>query len=188
MEQIGNKINNLPNLSSIDFQIPELATFDKLNIINNKTLDVSFEGVPVKIKIIGGSYFKEANLHRVDVLIRISTKTLENIAKINIHMEENQDKTYKAGTYVINKNRELKNLGRTLWEISLKLIQKSANKWNASITHEVFRMPLMHLSEDKWNKLFFPLLEKHGYRYVKNSDEGSLWDEKWEKTYFPDKK
>jgi hypothetical protein len=93
---------------------------------------------------------------------------------------ESENGTYKASTDVVNKDRKIKRLGQTLWEISLKLIQKFADELGVSVTHEVFRMRSRGLSQDKWDELFIPLLKK--YRYIKRGDDI------WELSYFPHKK
>ena len=116
--------------------------------------------------------------------IEVSTDTAKNIANIKLNIFKHPDETFRVRTHVQNKDRTMKGLGRALWELSLKLIQKFADERGVSITHEVVKDPYMDLSKDKWDELFSPLLERHRYTFKTRNNPY----ETWERVYLPHKK
>jgi len=173
-----SNINNLPNLESLDFKTPKLATVNEPRIDEIETLQVVFHGTSLELNIKNIGSFDDG-LICMDIYIEVLTEMKKNIADIHVNVVKNKDGTCRANTNVKNKNREMKRLGRTLWELSLQLIQKLADKWNIPIMHEVSKAPDPRWRNNKWDELFTPLLVKHEY--------SSKGEDSWEKIYLPQK-
>lgn len=183
-------IEKIPELQSFELRIPEFK--DKLPIEGEK-FKVMFNRQVLEGDII--SEVKKNDLI-INVLVKPIKKkiapeiskvkimqfTPERVAMIKITFNNAGGQFYTADTIVNNPFRELKALGRTLWESSLPLMQKFADKFDATVVHEVMRQPSEGLDRDKWDKLFLPLLGKYGYRQ-KEEPLSYLW----EKTYPPSK-
>ena len=90
-------------------------------------------------------------------------------------------------TSIKNKDRSLPGIGRTLWEVGLKYIQKIANEYGLTITHYITKYPHEGLSPAKWDELFVPLLNKHGYskKTFSNPNLNRLVPNSYEKIYTP---
>ncbi len=178
----GSTINTAPDLKTMQFRTPELATPEKREILKEENRNVLFNGSPIKLHIRTFSFFdKSANqIPSVQIEINISTKNTKDVARIFVVVVKDRNEKCTATTNVRNLDRELEALGRTLWEISLKLIQQLTNKLDSPVLHKVTRLPKNGLSEVKWNELFFPLLIQNGYTRER--------DDKWLKTYLPAQK
>ena len=183
------KIKKVPDLTAVDFTIPELIISEKRSINKNEIFEVVFNGIPLFFNIeflsIPNNLY---NLHRsfyLDIVIRAARTREINVqtiaAEIVLKVRENYpDETLIAETSVSNNDQKLVGLGRAIWEMALQLIQKIADRSNTSITHIVERASAFWLSEDKWDKLFLPLLEKYGYISTRRG--------KWKYTYMAHKK
>ena len=105
---------------------------------------------------------------------------LERLVRDGISLSEN-NREYIAKTNIRNNDRKIRNLGITLWQISLGVIQKFVNKYNHPIVHEVIVERSGSLGIDKWEIIFEPLLKKYGY--IKLEDDVGVYC--WEHTYDP---
>ncbi|MDO8626713.1 MAG: hypothetical protein Q7K39_04680 [Candidatus Magasanikbacteria bacterium] len=75
-----------------------------------------------------------------------------------------------------------KGTGVILYEKLLNFVATAANRFDKPVRHQVTRVPGMAeriMTKAQWDKIFSPLLTKHGYRSTNNGDT-------WEKTYQPD--
>ncbi len=184
MDLEGSKINYGPSLENLVISVPKFATPEDRDVKEEVTRKAVFNGVPVRVVVSSKSYFeKKVNqMPLVEVLIIVSMKTEidVNAASVSIVVNKDRDGECKATTKIENTNRELKGLGRTLWEVALQLIQQFADKLTSPVTHRVNILTTHGLSDQKWHELFSPLLEKHGYKQKYNN--------LWERTYLPNKK
>ncbi len=179
------KTEKIPDFTSLEFEIPNLASADEKKNTIEQSFRAVFNQVPIRIDIFTEVDDFHRNTSDSDVSLvylefKISTNEQENIANLQITIRKNKDGTYKSTTAILNTNRELKGLGRVLWEKIPNLMEKFAIKFNASVLHEVERDPNKSLTIEKWNELFYPILEKYGY---KRTMAGF-----WEKIYRPENK
>ena len=184
IEEPKTKIENIPDLNNIDFGILKFPNQPGQEFEQRKDLKVLFDGIVLDLHIESSMLTGKYGWMHLDINLNISKNSLE-IANINLAIVKEKIYFAKVSTEVENKSREINGLGRTLWEISLKLIQKIANEFNISVKHEVVKDPRNGLSGIQWNRLFLPLLEKHGYKKT-HADAKYMW-EKWERTYLPNK-
>ncbi len=178
--------NKQTNLEKLPIKIPRLATPEEREVKENSVFNIIFNGIPLTINVSFVSEFekKKGNMPLIEVSIKIYTEPAKEDYSAGISISINKDeKGYcKATTVVANKERGLKGLGRVLWEMSLNLIQRFADKLGVPVNHKVSKMPRHGLTDKKWNELFLPLLQQHGYE--QDYPNPSLW---W-KTYSPEKK
>lgn len=175
------EIAKIPELKDLDFEVPSFSIIEDVPITKIKTIDATFNGAPITINIENDSYLDHEDCLYIQVKIEIFFQK-EIIVKYSLLVEQlNDEKSYIAETSIDNFDKVvLKGIGRALWENLLKLIQKLSIKLNATVKHKVTRLPPRPtLKTEKWNELFFDILERHGYK-EKTKGIGI-----WEKTYFP---
>jgi len=176
-----HKDNQPCRLEDFEFEMPRLATDEEPEVADDRTFKVVFNGITLDLNIENVSKFDEYGGCHLSLKVKVDKERLKNIANIEIEFDKRKDEEWKAYTNVFNGDRNISGLGRTLWEVSLKLIQKFTDKWDVSVTHTIMRIPKNGLSFSKWNELFFPLLDKYGYAH----GEGELYT--WERAYLPNK-
>ncbi len=98
---------------------------------------------------------------------------------VTFHKDSTQDE-YVSSTNVKNDMRIIPGIGRALWLLSLKVIQKFAAQSEAKVRHSILKSPSNGLDSKKWDELFLPLLKSNGYTQISIGNR-----EMWEKTYLP---
>jgi hypothetical protein len=174
------KVSPVLDLESIDLEIPKLANAQEPIQKEKESLKVLYDGVLLDLNVNYFSSFEDDSGLSFWIWLAVSTEKPKDLAHMIVEVKRKKYGGYVATSSVENFIRERKGLGRTLWEISLKLIQKLVDESGIHITHEVYKEPSHDLSVSKWDELFLPLLEKHGYKKVKTNA--------WELTYLPHKK
>jgi len=142
---------------------------------------VIFNHVALNINIRKISRFGEG-LPLIEIIIGVP-KISDKIVLSSISITKDKDGEYIVETNIRNDYREIPGLGMALWELSQTTIQKIAVQLNKSITVVVNQQPSQGLSDNKWNKLFLPLLNKYGYKKV--DYVGDIRDNLWERIYTP---
>lgn len=179
LNQLNQSKEALPELRNLDIQIPEIFVKGE----NTQTIPVSFNGKIIELHIFTRDFSEELPSNMFTVLVRVlkepSGSLKDSVANVYIVFEKNKE-GFRATTGVSNSDRTLKGLGRELYDLSLKLIQKFARKHNAPVTHMILKLPDSGLSTEKWDELFLPILEREGYKQV-----GDKAESMWEKTYLP---
>lgn len=167
MERPKIPANSISELERLDIDIPDNFDFHSPNITLPKR--IIFNGKPFDLKVENSS-FQHENSSVAEITFSTATASIEYGVVLALTITEIGEGRYKATTYITNRDRSVPGLGRALWEMSLKLIQKLAEAKKVFIIHEVMKAPNFDLSnmnpnqEDrKWDELFVPLLEKHGY-------------------------
>lgn len=186
MKTLEPRMDSAPSLETIDIPI-RLATEEESTITKEDTyLNATYKGIPIRLRIRNSGSFRDGLVSLINIKVNVSTPKEIDVAYVHVKVVEGMNQRYIADTDVVNKDREIKELGRNLWEVSLKLIQQFADRLNIPITHVIARLPDQNLSKDKWDELFIPLLSKHGYKEILSGS----WVEsyQWEKTYLPTKK
>lgn len=170
----------LTDIRNIDLEIPQFSELGTRDPIRGNYRGL-YNGVPVELRVTHFSYDKDE--YETSLLLSHASGVGARIIIILVKNKEG----YLGMTEVDNfdspdpgkKERVLKGAGRALWEFAPKVMQKYANTLNKEVRHLVIKDPDPSLSPEKWDKLFIPLLEKHGYK---------KWDGDnyhWEKTYLP---
>lgn len=187
MESEFSAVNKIPDLMDIDIPLPEFPMVNQPARLlpESEPLKALFKGTPIEISIKSGTYLNGDNSLTPEMTLKISTKTANNIVSAHIYFSKRTEMLNKVGILVSkSKREELKGegLGRALWEASLKLIQKFADKSNIPVVHQVKRSP-SGMDEDKWDELFIELLRRHQYQETEGHSRKT-----WEKTYTPQTK
>ena len=178
------KLRTSPNLETLPIRLLEFATPENRDVSQEENFETNFEGVPVSVNVKIKSFFEKKmnQMPLIDIIITVSTKTEKDVEAASVKLSVLKDKNGKAfaSTKVGNYNRELKGLGRTLWEVALKLIQQITKKLEVPVKHQVSRVTCGGLTNQKWNELFAPLFEKYNY--------SKRFPDLWEKMYLPKEK
>ncbi len=162
---------------SLDIKVLDFATEETSGGKDYKEFEVSYRNTPLTLSVEQEATFSAmSGDSEIRLTIALTNGTDHAFTKITV--KKKKDGTYSVETDVTNDIRKMPGLGRGLWEMALPVIQKMADQWNSPLQHEVKKVPYKKLSLEKWDTLFLPLLEKHGY---------TPHGEAWTKTYSPKK-
>lgn len=182
------RVRETVTLENLEFKLPKLGTEQKPGNTSIEEFDVVFNNIPVRVSILSHSFFdtdRRELAAKTTISVSLSS-SLDRSAIIFIDIKQLGKELYEGKTNVINfdssqkpkTERQLQGIGRALWELSLKIIQRYADALKSQVVHTVQRDPIMGLDDEKWEELFLPLLRKYGY---KRSGVDT-----WEKTYLPE--
>ena len=152
--------------------------------IDPQTIKTVFNGFPLSFVV--RQCFKDLEFYtKLDINIDAKDgKTETPIASLHLIIVQDAKGVCHATTNISNEDRSVSGLGIAMWENAPEIIQKVSNKLNLAIRHLVRKQPRRGLPLTKWDKLFLPILEKHGYLA---QPLGHL-EENWVKWYKPEKK
>ena len=174
-------------LEDLDLKVPEIDTSNKQLIRTNEgPFKIQFGGNNLNLRIQNSSSYEaesgDSALFIDSVILRdIDTTETEtgSVPLITISIVKH-DNTCTASTNIENQDRSVKGLGVSIWKISLKFIQNVANTLDFPVKHKVRRAPSNGLTDEKWDKIFLPILMQ--YNYQKKGED------LWEKVYTPEAK
>ena len=185
MKTPDSGMNNVPDLESLPIRLPGFISIsgNEKPVPKKDSYQAIFKGVPIIAEVETLSSMVRDKIPTIEMTIKVSTKPndINNVTlSITISKEDREDEAM-ATTGIENAAQDLKHLGlgRAMWLISLKLMQKFADEFDMAVTHKVIRMPDLGLTGAKWNELFLPLLNQHGFVKVGSNE--------WEKVFEPQK-
>ncbi len=177
---------NNPKLSDLNLEVPKIPIIDGPKNEYTESFKATFNNIPLTVQIESEVVPNGItdNLGVIILRIVILTENKEYIASSEVSFTKySENGVYEAVADVTsNKNKDikLKGIGRAVWEMSLNLIQKFADKFNTTVIDKLHRLPREKLPVEKWDELFSKLLDKHGYLHEGGNE--------WTKIYKPNKK
>ena len=172
-------MNQPPTLENLPICLPGFISDNEKSIAKKDSYRTIFQGIPITADVETVSSVWRDKIPTIEMTIKVSTKPGDiNTVTLSITiLKEDWGNGATATTGIENATQDLKHLGlgRAMWLISLKLIQKFADDFSTAVTHKVIRMPGLGLTGAKWNKLFLPLLDQYGFVKIGSNE--------WEKVY-----
>lgn len=174
-------------LEDIIIEPPETAipTPENRKSIKTKEVEVDFKNNTLKLLIEKTSMLAATDDRTVDYIIVSALCDNECLSTLEIDTEMEQGK-YIGTTTVYNNekaSKKITGLGTALWQTGQRFMQTLADNQNTPVTHQVVKYPSNGLTEEKWNKIFLPLLT--GYEKKGKKTIGEQECDYWEKEYNP---
>ncbi len=170
------------DLRSFSIPIPEIFNYKNENTLS---VPVIFDGATLELRIRTTNFTeKPPKPLTITLVVLKEPKTELKDRSASLYVVLEKIKGGLKGTVAVQNEefKKLRELGRTLFTISLRLMQQFADKWNLPVTHFARRKPFSGLSHEKWDELILPILESN--QYIQDSEDNDLW----EKTYLPTQK
>jgi hypothetical protein len=181
--QLEPKMDRLPSLESLEIELPKFTRQNERKGVESPQLfQAIFSGIPVKVSVESLGFFQETGLlSYAVVLIKVTTENTQSEKPVfaRVEVSRNHQGNYESNVEVTNDNQALKKigLGRALWKISVRLIQKFSDQLSSAVEDTVIKHPTLKLSSEKWDKLFHDLLVAN--QYIQKSSHS------WKKIYKP---